>query len=174
MSVCEISMLTSADIELLGHHLTEEISAQEDVLRRLGEQERFLVKNDVNGLKQFLAESDPMLARLQSLTEMRMRIMGLFAKRLGIPVDSCSVSRVLASIEPDDRERLSEQANVLRNLLKEVDRRTRRVNVLLRHASETNQALLHALLGEHAPLRLYSPDGKRPVTSGLPHFARDF
>src|SRR5687767_7870038 len=161
MTVCEAPRLFSADIELLEHHLAEETSAQRELLGRLTEQQRLLVKNDVNGLKKLLAESDPMLARLQSLTEMRFRIMSLLAKRLGIPVDSCSVTRLLESVDADDGARLGKAANELRVVLKDVDRRSRRVNVLLRHASETNQALLHALLGEHTPLRLYRPDGQR-------------
>lgn len=174
MTVCDAPQLFSADVELLEHHLAEEISAQREVLGRLTDQQQLLVKNDVNGLKRFLAESDPILARLQGLTEMRLRIMSLLAKRLGISVDSCTITRVLESVDADDRARLGKSADELRIVLKDVDRRTRRVNVLLRHASETNQALLHALLGEETPLRLYRPDGQRAPSSGLPHFARDF
>ena len=121
----------------------------------------------------FLVDSDPMLARLQTLTEMRMRIMSLLAKRLGLSTEACSMDRVLEAVEDDDRARLEAQAAALKKLLQAVVRHTRRVNVLLRNASETNQALLHALLGEHTPLRPYLPDGQRAPSSGLPHFSRD-
>jgi hypothetical protein len=174
MTTCETSRLSAADVELLEHHLRDEVGAQNEVLRRLAEQERLVVKNDVAGLKQFLAESDPILARLQTLTEMRLRIMSLLARRLGIPVDACSVSRVLESVDGDDREKLACAAAGLHTALKDVERRTRRVNVLLRHAAETNQALLHALLGEEAPLKLYRPDGQCTPATGVPHFAKDF
>jgi hypothetical protein len=174
MTVCEAPRLIPADVELLAHHLAEEIAAQQDVLRRLAHQERLLVTNDVNGLKQFLADSDPMLARLQALTEMRLRIMSLFARRLGVSVDSCTVARVLDNVDQEDRERLASAARELRSTLRDVDARTRRVNVLLRHAAETNEALLHGLLGGQAPLRTYQADGRRAPPPGLPHFARDF
>jgi flagellar biosynthesis/type III secretory pathway chaperone len=174
MTVCDTSRLTAADVELLEHHLGDEISAQNEVLGRLTEQERLLVKNDVAGLKKFLAESDPLLARLQTLTEMRMRIMTLLSRRLGIQVDACTVRVVLESVDADDRQRLASSAAELHAILKNVEKRTRRVNVLLRHAAETNESLLHALLGDEAPLRLYRPDGQRTPSTGLPHFARDF
>jgi hypothetical protein len=173
MTACEEAMLASADVELLEDHLGEEIAAQEVVLQRLEEQERLLVANDVPGLRAFLAGSDPVLARLQALTEMRLRIMSLLGKRLGIPVDSCTVTRVLEAAESEDRARLAGQAVKLKAILKDVSKRTRRVNVLLRHASDTTQALIHALLGGPAPVRLYGPDGQRSAPSGVPHFARD-
>jgi hypothetical protein len=174
MIACEAAMLASADVELLEDHLGEEIAAQEIVLERLAEQERLLVANDVEGLKTFLAGSDPVLARLQTLTEMRLRIMSLLGKRLGIPVDACTVSRVLEAAEPEDRTRLAGETERLKAILKDVSKRTRRVNVLLRHASETNQALIHALLGGQAPPKLYGPDGQRTQPSSVPHFSRDF
>jgi hypothetical protein len=173
MTVCEAAMLSCADVELLEHHLSQEIAAQGEVLRGLQEQERLLVKNDVEGLRRFLAESDPLLARLQALTEMRMRIVALLAKHLGIDPSACGLRDVLEAVADADRERLSAQAARLRSKLKEVDRITRRVNVLLRHAAETNEALLHALLGGPAPLRTYGPDGQATSSGAAPRFTRD-
>ena len=166
--------LSTEDADLLGRHIAEEMAAQREVLQRLAEQERLLARHDVDGLKRFLRESDPILARLQGLTEARMRVMSLLGKRLGVPAESVSVSRVLESIGSAEKNRLDGDAAGLRILLKDVERRTRRVNVMLRYASETNHALLHTLLGEPAPLRPYQPDGRRVPSSGMPHFARDF
>lgn len=169
---CE-TKLTADDADLLGCHLAEEVQAQQEVLRRLGEQERLLVAHDVDGLHRFLLDGDPLLARLQALTEMRIRITSLLGRRLGVPAEAVSVTRVLASVTPDVRGRIEREAAALRKLLAEVERRTRRVNVLLHSAADTNQALLHALLGEQAPLRPYRADGRRTPSSGLPHFARE-
>jgi hypothetical protein len=174
MSVCEQTRLSAADIELLAHHLSEEKAAQEEVLRGLIRQERLLVTNDAAGLRQLLVESDPTLARLQALTGMRMRIMGLIAKRLGVAAEACTLETVLEDLDGPDRARLASQAAELRKVIREVVLHTRRVNVLLRHASDTNQVLLHALLGEDAPLRPYLPDGQRAPSTGLSRFARDF
>jgi FlgN protein len=172
-ATCEAPRLTQEDAELLGRHLADETAAQQEVLRQLVEQERLLARHDVNGLKRLLVDSDPVLAKLQGLTEMRMRIMSLLGKRLGIPPESVSVSRVLASIAPPHGSRLDGHAAELRKLLGEVERRTRRVNVLLRCASDTNSALLHGILGETAPLRPYRPDGQPVRATGMPHFARE-
>jgi hypothetical protein len=172
-ALCENPEISQEDADLLGRHLAEETAAQQEVLRQLIEQERLLAKHDVTGLKRLLIDSDPMLARLQALTEVRMRILSLLGKRLGVPPESVSVTRVLASIAPPHKSRLDGNAAELRKLLGEVERRTRRVNVLLRCASETNSALLHGMLGEVAPLRPYQPDGRRAPASGLPHFARE-
>jgi hypothetical protein len=165
--------LSREDAELLDRHLTDETATQQEILRQLAEQERLLAKHDVKGLKRFLVDSDPTLARLQGLTEMRMRIMSLLAKRLGVAPETVTVTRVLASVASPERDRLDGHAAELRKLLGEVERRTRRVNVLLRCASETNSALLHGILGEPAPLRPYGPGGQRGPATGLPHFARE-
>lgn len=172
MTVCEAPRLTSADIELLEHHLGDEIATQQEVMKRLGEQEGLLVRNDVAGLKKFLAESDPMLARLQTLTQMRLRIMSLLSRRLDMTVGQCTVKHVVEAAGGDDRSTLTGLAATLKDLLKDVDRRTRRVNLLLRHAAETNDLLLHAILGDSAPARLYRPDGSRAPSVGLPHFTK--
>jgi hypothetical protein len=158
---------------MLGRHIVEETAAQREVLGKLVEQEKLLARHDVNGLKQSLMESDPILARLQALIEARMRILNLFGRRLGVPAESVSVSLVLESTGAAEKNRLNGHAAELRKLLKDVERRTRRVNVMLRYARETDHAILHALLGEQAPLRPYQPDGRRVPSSGMPHFARD-
>jgi FlgN protein len=172
-AISENPKLTQEDAEMLGRHLADEAATQQEVLGRLVEQERLLARHDVNGLKKLLIDSDPMLARLQALTEMRLRIMSLLGKRLGVPADSVSVTRVLADVPAEHKDRLDAHAAGLRKVLGEVEKRTRRVNVLLRCASETNSALLHGILGDAAPLRPYQPDGSRAPSSGLPHFARE-
>lgn len=172
-AVCEVPRLSQEDADLLSRHLADETAAQKDVLSQLVEQERLLAKHDVNGLKKMLVGSDPMLARLQALTEMRMRIVSLLAKRLGLPPEAVSVTRVLESLGSSDKSRLGGTAAELRKLLGEVERRTRRVNVLLRCASDTNSAFIHGMLGETTPLRPYQQDGRRAPSSGIPHFARE-
>jgi hypothetical protein len=171
MTVCEIR-LTSADVALLEDHLEAEIAGQEEVLKRLAEQEALLVRNDVAGLKRFLADSDPMLARLQTLTEMRLRIMSLLSRRLGVHVDACTVADVLDAADDTDRAALAALRENLRGVLVQVDRRTRRVNALLRQAADTNEILLHAILGDSPPARVYRPDGRRVPAAGLPHFTK--
>jgi hypothetical protein len=158
---------------MFGRHLAQETEAQHEVLRRLGEQEKLLARHDVGGLERFLRDSDPILARLQGLTEMRIRILNLLGKRLGVPPESVSVTRVLERVGDPEGESLRDRAAALRKVLKEVDRRTRRVNVMLRYASDTNHALLDALLGGPAPLRTYQADGTRAPSAGIPRFARE-
>jgi hypothetical protein len=97
----------------------------------------------------------------------------MLGRKLGIAADDLSVSRILESVDSEDAERLARRSSELKRLLKEVAARTRRVNVLLRHAAETNRVLLHALLGETAPLRPYRPDGNPAPASGLSHFSKE-
>jgi hypothetical protein len=172
-STIEKTRLPAEDAEMLGRHLADEADAQQEVFRRLGEQERLLARHDVGGLERFLRESDPILARLQTLIETRIRILRLLGRRLGMPAESVTVTRVLERLDQPDRERLSGRAASLRKALKDVDRRARRVNVMLRYAADTNHALLDALLGSPSPLRPYQPDGTRAPSAGLPRFARE-
>jgi hypothetical protein len=174
MTLCAPARFQPADVDALGRHLDEEASAQREVLERLGEQEGLLVKNDVAGLKDHLVASDALLARLQTLTEARRRIVTALAQRIGLAVDRCSLDLILSELDEPARGEIAARASALRKAVEDVVRRTRRLTVLIRHASETNQALLHALLGDDAPLRPYLPDGRRATSSGMPHFARDF
>jgi FlgN protein len=173
-AICESPTLSSVDADLLERHLTHETTAQQEVLRHLGEQERLLAGHDVAGLKRLLSGSDPVLARLQEITEARIRIMEALGKGLGRPAAEVTIARVLDALEPRDRDRLGARAAEVRKLVAEVERRTRRVTVLLRCAAETNDALLHGILGGEAPLRPYQPDGRRAPSAGLSHFTREF
>src|SRR5436190_19246395 len=108
--------LATEDAEMLGRHLVDEADAQQEVLKRLCEQEKLLARHDVKGLEKLLVESDPILARLQGLLQTRIRITSLIGRRLGVPPESVSVSRVLEKVAPPDRDRLSGRAAELRRL----------------------------------------------------------
>jgi hypothetical protein len=172
-ATCEKRTLPAGDADMLGRHLADEASAQREVIRHLADQERLLVRNDVAGLRARLADGDPMLARLQALTVSRMAILVVLARRLGVPADDVTMDLVLDAVDAADRDHLAARTFELKKLLAEVGHRTRRVNALLRSASDTNEALLHGVLGGQAPIRTYRPDGRRGPHSGLSHFTRE-
>jgi hypothetical protein len=170
----ECEPLAAEDADMLARHLADETEAQREVLRRLADQERLLARHDIRSLERNLLESDPILARLQTLMQTRIRIMTLLGKRLGVAPEAVSMSQVAARVGPEARDRLVRAAAELRKVLEDVARHTGRVNVMLRYAADTDRALLDALLGGQSPLRPYGQDGRRQASSALPRFAREF
>lgn len=167
--------LTSADAAQLSSYLQDEVAAQSHAFDRMTEKERLIVKQDVPGLQKFLTEAEPLLAQMEELTQRRLRIMALVGRRLGLAPDLVTMQTVIEHADDADRDELTTHTSRLRDVLQKVGRLNRRINVLIRHALDTNRALLHALFGDGSPrVRSYGAGGKPvdPVSVG-PRFSRE-
>ncbi len=169
------SRVTSADAAQLSSYLRDELTIQDVVQQRLVEKERLIVKQDTAGLQALLAECEPVLQHLEELTQRRLRILSLIGRRLGLPAEDITMQEVIDHTDEPDRAELADLREKLRDRLQQVGRLNRRVNVLIRHALDTNRALLHVLFGERQPrARGYAASGQPVDTiSPSPHFSRE-
>ncbi len=139
--------MTGADVDLLISYLEEEAQVQSRLLKKLVEKEALLVKQDLDGLKQCLGQSAPIVERLEACTQRRIRILRSFGGRLGLSPEHIQISGLLDRCADEDRSGLEEARNRLRDVLVRVGNQNRRNHILIRNGIELNEALVLALFG---------------------------
>jgi len=157
--------LTSTDVDLLVAYMADEEASQRDLLEKLERKEECLVRQDLDALQQCLAETEPIVARLEACTRRRVRILRAIGGRLGVDPEEIRVATLVSRAPAGDRRRLEEAREKLRDVLARIGRQNRRNHVLIKNGIEVNDALVRALFGggEEAP-RTYDRSARgRPL-----------
>ena len=153
-------VLASSDVDLLVAYLLDEEEVQSQLHRKLGEKERYLVKQDLDALETCLRETEPVVKRLEICTHRRVRILRALGGRLGMQPEEIQISSLLERCSDQDRLRLEEARNRLRDVLVQIGNQNRRNHVLIKNGIELNESLVMALFGRGEVRRTYDHTAK--------------
>lgn len=100
--------------------LQEETQAHRRLLDLAREEQRALVRGDVQLLQRVVAEQEQVVGQVRELERARMRLLELVAERVGRPVEGLSLRELVNSSPPDVGRRLEEQRRELVSVLTEL------------------------------------------------------
>lgn len=100
--------------------LQEETEAHERLLELAREEQRALVRGDVQALQRVVAEQERVVGQVRGLERARMQLLELVAERTGRPVQQLSLRELVAESSPDVGRRLEAQREKLVGVLQEL------------------------------------------------------
>jgi flagellar biosynthesis/type III secretory pathway chaperone len=100
--------------------LQEETEAHRRLLQLAREEQRALVRGDVEALQRLVAEQEHVVAQVRGLEQARMQLLELVAERVGRPVEQLSLRELVAASPPDVGRRLEAQRVQLTDVLREL------------------------------------------------------
>ncbi len=100
--------------------LREETEAHRRLLELAREEQRALVRGDVEALQRLVAEQEQLVGAVRGLERARMQLLELVAERAGRPVEGLSLRELVSSCPPDVGRRLEDQRQQLSEVLREL------------------------------------------------------
>jgi flagellar biosynthesis/type III secretory pathway chaperone len=100
--------------------LQEEKEAHRRLLDLAREEQRALVRGDVQTLQRLVAEQEQVVSEVRGLERARLQLLELVAERLGRSVQELSLRELVAASPPDVGSRLEAQRNELTGVLREL------------------------------------------------------
>ncbi len=127
--------------------LQEEAEAHRHLLDLAREEQRALVRGDVDGLRRTVSEQERVVSRVRDLERARRQLLELVAERVGRPVEALTLRELVPLSPPDVGRRLAEQRELLTQLLRELADVNKANALLIRSHLEHVQALVSVLAG---------------------------
>jgi len=127
--------------------LQEEADLHRRLLELAREEQRALVRGDVDGLQRLLAEQERLVGHVRALERARRQLLELVAERLRRPVDELTLRELVRLSPPDVGQRLAEQREVLTRLLQELADVNKANALLVRSHLEHVQTVVSLLAG---------------------------
>ncbi|MDR7542107.1 MAG: flagellar protein FlgN, partial [Armatimonadota bacterium] len=100
--------------------LQEETEAHRRLLDLAREEQRALVRGDVQSLQRLVAEQEQVVGQVRGLERARLQLLELVAERLGRSVQELSLRELVAASPPDVGRRLEAQRHELTGVLREL------------------------------------------------------
>lgn len=127
--------------------LQEEADLHRRLLELAREEQRALVRGDVDGLQRLVAEQERLVGQVRVLERARRQLLELVAERLRRPVDELTLRELVRLSPPDVGRRLAELREVLTRLLQELADVNKANALLVRSHLEHVQTVVSLLAG---------------------------
>ncbi len=127
--------------------LQEEADLHRRLLGLAREEQRALVRGDVEGLQKIVAEQERLVGQVRALEQARRQLLDLVAERVGRQVEELTLRELVYLSPPDVGRRLAEQREVLTGLLQQLADVNKANALLIRSHLEQIQTVISLLAG---------------------------
>ncbi len=139
--------------------LEEEIEAFRKMLDLQTQEQRALVRDDIETIKSTMKGQEQIAAEIRLIETRRLHVVRSIGQRVGLGEDQLSLSRIAEFYKGEDGERMQATRDTLLNLHAEIRRTNRNNALLIRHAMRYVDRTLQLFKGGDGPNRVYQRTG---------------